>query len=208
MLGELESDHVLQVRTDLGCHKRTCRYKEIHTEHWFTPLQIPVGMLQLVLIQIREQAPVVIEYRTHADRLHCFGVEHNAEIAVMTVRIENQRVKNTHAVEIIATSKLLKVFKQHGYGTLPLENACSLGKTMTFRCKQTALTNKLTSVEIQIIIYKSGTKNGCKLRGQELRQRLNLIAAAASLVKVDVLPFSDPALGIVAIGAKLRRSRG
>ena len=35
--------------------------KEILTEHWLTPLQIPVGMLQLVLIQIREQAPVVIE---------------------------------------------------------------------------------------------------------------------------------------------------
>ena len=75
MLGEPEAKQILQVRTDLGCHKRTCRDKEILTEHRLTPLQIPVGMLQLVLVKIREQTPVIIEYRTHGNWV--FGTDGN-----------------------------------------------------------------------------------------------------------------------------------
>lgn len=113
MLGEPEAKQVLQVKTDLGCHKRTCRDKEILTEHRLTPLQIPVGMLQLILVKIREQTPVIIEYRTHGNWVHRFRIKQNTEIAVMTVGIENQGIQNAHPSEIIYAAKFLEVIQKN-----------------------------------------------------------------------------------------------
>ena len=207
MLGEPEAEQVLQVRTDLGCHKRTCRDKEILTEHRLTPLQIPVGMLQLILVKIREQTPVIIEYRTHGNWVHRFRIKQNTEIAVMTVGIENQRVQNAHPAEVFSTVKFLEVIKKNRDRTLALEDACCLCKALVFGGKQTAFTDKLTTVEIQVVVHVTGTQNGCELCCQELRQRLYFKTAAAGLIKEDVLPFSDPTFSVIAVGTKLRRSR-
>ena len=134
--------------------------------------------------------------------VHRFRIKQNTEIAVMPVRIENQEIQNAHPSEIISAAKFLEVIKKNRDCTLALENACCLCKAMIFGGKQTALTDKLAPVEIQVVVHVNGTKNGCKLRCQKLRQGLNFKTAAAGFIKEDVLPFSDPALGIVAIGAK------
>lgn len=155
-------------------------------------------MIQLILIQIREQASVVIEDWAHRDRSHGFGIEHNAKVTVMAVRIENQRIQNAHSAEVITAAKLVKVIKNNGNVALLAKSGCGLGKPLLLRVEQPILTIELTPVEVQIVIHIVGAEFGGQLGRRELRQRFHLITAAADLIKENMVILPYPALGIIA----------
>ena len=70
----------------------------------------PFGIFQLVVIQIEQEASVVVKYWSHLLDLHGIVLVEDAKISAVAVSIQNQSVQNTHPAEDIAAANALKIF--------------------------------------------------------------------------------------------------
>ena len=122
----------------------------------------------------------------------------------MAIRVKGQRIQYAHPPESIAAAKLLEIAEHSRNCAVLGKDACRLGEAKVLCGEQPTFADKLIPVEVQIIVHIAGAENGCKLGCQELRQRLDLIAAATGLIKVDAVILPDPALSVVAVRTKLR----
>lgn len=59
---------------------------------------VPLGMVHLVIIQVKQQAAVVIEHRRYGLDLHGVGIKQDAEVAQVVVSIEDNHIQN-HPLE-------------------------------------------------------------------------------------------------------------
>ena len=73
----------------------------------------PFGILQLVIIQIKQQTSVVIKHRSHLLNLHSIVLVENTKIPAVAVSIQNQSIQNAHPAEGIAAADALKVFQKN-----------------------------------------------------------------------------------------------
>ena len=70
----------------------------------------PFGIVQLVIIQIEQEASVVVEYRSHLLDLHGIVLVENAKISAVAVSVQDQGIQNAHPAEGIAAPNALKIF--------------------------------------------------------------------------------------------------
>ena len=97
MLPEDKSLQIHKVAADgIGQQSPGC-YHKIRPEPGRKPRNVPLGMGQLVVIQVKQQAAVVIEQRRHGLDLHGVGIKQDAEVAQVAVNIED-RIQN-HPLE-------------------------------------------------------------------------------------------------------------
>ena len=75
VVGKLEAKQVLQIGFDIRHQQASGGHKEVLTKHGLTFLHIPIRVIQLLLIQIRKKAAVIVKHRAHRDWLHSIGVE-------------------------------------------------------------------------------------------------------------------------------------
>ena len=97
MLPEDESLQIHKVAADgIGQQSPDC-YHKIRPEPGRKPRNVPLGMVHLVIIQVKQQAAVVIEHRRHSLDLHGVGIKQDAKVAQAAVNIED-RIQN-HPLE-------------------------------------------------------------------------------------------------------------
>ena len=98
MLPECKSLQIHKVAADgIGQQSPDC-YHKIRPEPGRKPRNVPLGMVQLVIIQVKQQAAAVIEHRRHGLDLHGVGIKQDAEVAQVAVNIEDKRIQN-HPLE-------------------------------------------------------------------------------------------------------------
>ena len=99
MLPENKSLQIHKVAADgIGQQSPGC-YHKIRPEPGRKPRNVPLGMSQLVIIQVKQQAAVVIEHRRHSLDLHGVGIKQDAKVAQVAVNIEDNRIQN-HPLEL------------------------------------------------------------------------------------------------------------
>ena len=89
VLMEGKVSHLFQVCPDLVCQQSSGSQDEVSADSWAASGDIPVGRCQLVVVQLRQQALVVVKYRSHLEDLHGGGVKQDAEIPIVPVRVQN-----------------------------------------------------------------------------------------------------------------------
>lgn len=104
MLAEAEILQPLQVPANVIRQEPPGCQKEVRSQPGPAFSQIPLRRRQLVVVQRREQAPVVVEHRGHPQHLHRGCVKQHAEVAVMPVDVQNQGVQDAHPAEGVLTA--------------------------------------------------------------------------------------------------------
>ena len=164
------------------------------------------SVLQLVIVQVKQQASIVVKHRDHFLDLHGVVLVENSKIASVVVSIQNQSLQNAHPAERITAANAIKVAQEAGDGPVFGED-CRLGKAQRLAGEKRAFGDQCTMIEPQVIGYSIWADTGCKLGSQIFRKRIHA-KDAAGLVEPEGITLPHPALGILAVGAEFRRGGG
>lgn len=79
--------------------------------------QMPSWVCQLLVVQLRQQTPVVVKHRSYPLNLQGIRVKQHTKVAVMAVGIQDHRVQYTHPPESVSAANALEIGQQFWYGT-------------------------------------------------------------------------------------------
>ena len=116
MLLKMKIPQILQVAADGIGHQASGRSNEIHTKSGETVPDAPFGVLQLVIVQIKQQSSVVVKHRGHLLDLHGVVLVEDAKIAAVAVSVQDQYIQDAHPAEGIAAANAFKVVQKAGDG--------------------------------------------------------------------------------------------
>ena len=207
VLGELEAPEGQQVPADVVGEQRPGGGEKVGPQPGDCVAEAPVGLLQLVIVQIEKQTAVVVEHRGHAPKLQSVVVIERAKVACVSVDIKNQRIQDAHPPEGVAIAQVLETVQQPSHGAGRGQRR-RLGQAKPFAGEQGALGHQLSVVVVQIVVHKVRTELPGHLGGQILRQRLNAEQSAGLIELHGAVRLPHPALGVLPIGAELRRGGG
>ena len=165
MLLKMKIPQILQIAADGIGHQASGRGDEIHAQPGGAVTDAPFGVLQLVIVQVKQQASVVVKHRGHFLNLHGIVLVENAKIAAVAVGVQDQSIQNAHPAEGIAAADALKVFQKNGNGSVLGQNS-RLGKAQRFTGEKRAFGDQRTMIEPQIIGHSIRTETGCQLESQ------------------------------------------
>ena len=162
----------------------------------------PVRIFQLVVVQIKQQAAVVIKNGCHFLDLQRVVLEQNAKVSAVPVGVQNKRIQNAHPPEGITASDAFKIAQKSGNRPVFCQDR-GLGKAVTFAGEKGALGNQLPVVETEVIDCRSRAKQDCQLRSQILRHRFHA-EYAAGLIQLNGVLLPHPAFGVLPVCTELR----
>ena len=89
MLFKAKVSQILQVAADNIGHQAFGCGDKVHTQPGGTVTDAPFGVLQLVIVQVKQQASVVVKHWGHFLNLHGIVLVENAKIAAVAVGVQN-----------------------------------------------------------------------------------------------------------------------
>ena len=114
--------------------------------------QIPGRVCQLVIVQLRQQTPVVVKHRSHPPDLQSLCIKQNSEVAVMAVGIQDDGVQYAHPPERISAANAIEIGQQLRYGTLlPAEDCASFCKPHSLTGKERTFADQLLPVKVHVV---------------------------------------------------------
>ena len=125
----------------------------------------PFGIFQLAVIQVEQQASVVVKHRSHLLNLHGIVLVKNTKIAAVAVNVKDQGIQDAHPAEGIAVPNAFKVAQEAGNGPVFGQNGC-LGKAECLTGKEWALGDQCAMIEPQVVDHSIRADMGCKLGRQ------------------------------------------
>lgn len=195
MAGEAECPQLFQIGTDAVSQKPARGCNKISAKPRRTVPDAPVRIFQLVVVQIKQQAAVVIKNGCHFLDLQRVVLEQDAKVSAVPVGVQNKRIQNAHPPEGIAASDAFKIAQKSGNRPVFCQNS-GLGKAVTFAGEKGALGNQLPVVETEVIDCRSRAKLDCQLRSQILRHRFHA-EYAAGLIQLNGVLLPHPAFGVL-----------
>ena len=92
----MEAIQIPQILTDAIGQHTAGGLDEVHTNTRTALADVPVRICKLILIQIEQQAAVMIEYRCSFLQIHCLIIKQQAEVPKMTIRVQDKRIQHKH----------------------------------------------------------------------------------------------------------------
>lgn len=186
MLAEAEILQSLQIPANAIRQEPSGRQKEVRAQPGPAFSQMPLRRRQLVVVQRREQTPVVVEHRGHPQHLHRGCVKQYAEVAVMPVDVQNQGVQDAHPAEgVLAADPGEKVQELRDGPLGPAEDGAGFGQSHRLAGEQRAFADEFAVIVGHVIRHSPWAQLRRQLGGQILRKGLDLIVVAAALVELD-----------------------
>ena len=112
MLFKMKVSQILQVAADGIVHQSSSCGDKIHAQTGGAVPDAPFSVLQLVIVQVKQQAAVIVKHRGHLLNLHGIVLVENAKIAAVAVGVQDQCIQDTHPAEGIATADAFKVVQK------------------------------------------------------------------------------------------------
>ena len=114
MLLKMKIPQILQIAADGIGHQASGRGDEIPAQPGGAVTNAPFGVLQLVIVQVKQQASVVVKHRGHFLNLHGIVLVENAKITAVAVGVQNQSIKKAHPAGGIAATNGLQGSQKTG----------------------------------------------------------------------------------------------
>lgn len=130
---------------------------EVPAQLWTAVVDVPVGRGELLLVQLWEERPVVVEHWGHTAQFHRIIIEEEPEVAVVPVRVQRQGIQHAHPAKSIITAVSFEELQKLWDCLLALEHRAGLGKPCLLVGEQGAFAYELVVVVRQIIIHIAGT---------------------------------------------------
>ena len=200
--GKAECPQLFQIGADAVGQKSACRCNKIGAKPRRTVPDAPFRIFQLVVVQIKQQAAVVIKNGCHFLDLQRVVLEQDTKISAVPVGVQDKRIQNAHPPEGVAASDAFKIAQKSGDRTIFCQDS-GLSKAVAFAGKKGALGDQFSMVETEVIDCRSRAKKNCQLRSQILRHRLHA-EYAAGLVQLNAVLLPYPAFGVLSVCAELR----
>ena len=129
---------VFEVRTNCIGHQPAPGSNKICSQTWRLALDVPIRVCKLVIIQVEEQASVIVVHRRHAQNFLVRIPYIHAEIPKVPVCIEDDCIQNAHAAEFILAADGSKPRQKLCNRSFVPYHICGLYEPDRFCCKQFA----------------------------------------------------------------------
>lgn len=96
MLLERKAHQLRQIPMDIIGQQALGISDEVLSQSGPAAPQILGRVCQLVIVQLRQQTPIVVKHRRHPLDFQSIRIEQHSEIPIMTVSIQNDRIQHTH----------------------------------------------------------------------------------------------------------------
>ena len=166
MFPERKPIQVFQVTADIFCHQGSRWGNKVRSQPWGKTGYIPLRVIQLIRIQIKQQTTVIVKYRRHGLHLHGIRVKQYTEVSKMPVCVQDNGVQNHHAAEGVLAADRTEILQQAGYRPVFTGNGSHFGKADRFAGEQGTGRYQSPMMESHIIRNCTRAQDAGKLSGQ------------------------------------------
>ena len=123
MLLKMKIPQILQIAADGIGHQASGRGDEIHAQPGGAVTDAPFGVLQLVIVQVKQQASVVVKHRGHFLNLHGIVLVENAKIAAVAVGVLDLGIPKAPPTGVIAPADAFQLGPKAWHNSIVVSNS-------------------------------------------------------------------------------------